>query len=630
MPSSEPELTVLARPEIGLRARRGRELLSVASADISALAGVLEAEGATMTPLFGATEERVLFESARAPGVPAQEMALYYRVHAPGDLAQVAARLTGLAEIEAAYVKPPAEPAVLNDMVAMPQDAPPVTQDFSTRQAYLDVAPGGIDARYAWTRPGGAGTGVRIIDVEGEWRFSHEDLTQNQGGQVGGTAPNNLRWRNHGTAVVGVFGGDRNAFGITGIAPDANTRAISIFGGMGSAGAIRRAADLLGAGDVLLIELHRAGPRFQFAERDDQRGYIAIEWWPDDFAAIRYAIGRGVIVIEAAGNGAENLDDALYDTRPAGFPATWANPFRRVQDSGAILVGAGAPPPGTHGRNHGPDRSRLDFSNFGASIDVQGWGREVTTCGYGDLQGGANEDLWYTDTFSGTSSASPVVVGAVTCMQGALRAAGRTLLTPATARQVLRTTGSAQQDAPGRPATQRIGNRPNLRQAFLHLGVAGTVVKDLKEGSEKLEYKELKERKNELKENLKLELKERQKELIKEQKDKDKEKERKEVQQKEQEKEKDFFEGWRQGWGWPTGASAELGAGESLEARVAGLEQVLAQLAHFIGPELRPDLGASALGHEGDLQALSAELQQRAEEARRVKEEKDVEKLSET
>ena len=48
-------------------------------------------------------------------------------------------------------------------------------------------------------------------------------------------------------------------------------------------------------------------------------------------------------------------------------------------------------PPGTHGRNHGADRSRLDFSNYGALIDAQGWGREVTTCGYGDLQGGANE-----------------------------------------------------------------------------------------------------------------------------------------------------------------------------------------------------------------------------------------------
>jgi hypothetical protein len=217
----------------------------------------------------------------------------------------------------------------------------------------------------------------------------------------------------------------------------------------------------------LLIELHRPGPRFNFANRADQLGFIPIEWWPDDFDAIRYAITRGVVVVEAAGNGAENLDDALYNTRPAGFPTTWTNPFNRAnRDSGAVVVGAGAPPPGTHGANWGPDRSRLDFSNHGAMLDAQGWGREVTTCGYGDLQAGVSEDTWYTQRFSGTSSASPIVVGALGSVQGRLRAAGRVPLSPARARALLRATGSPQQDAPTRPATQRIGNRPNLRQLF--------------------------------------------------------------------------------------------------------------------------------------------------------------------
>ncbi len=152
------------------------------------------------------------------------------------------------------------------------------------------------------------------------------------------------------------------------------------------------------------------------------------------------------------------------ETAGPGFPAGWRNSFRRSnRDSGAIVVGAGAPPPGTHGRDHGPDRSRLDFSNWGALIDAQGWGREVTTCGYGDLQGGTNEDLWYTDTFSGTSSASPIVTGAIACLQGMAKARGRPVLTPAQVRNFLRSTGSPQQDAPGRPATQRIGNRPDLR-----------------------------------------------------------------------------------------------------------------------------------------------------------------------
>ena len=115
------------------------------------------------------------------------------------------------------------------------------------------------------------------------------------------------------------------------------------------------------------------------------------------------------------------------------------------------------------------DRARCNFSNYGSRIDAQGWGWLVATTGYGDLQGAAvppdsNKNQWYTDEFSGTSSASPIVVGALACVQGALKARGRIPLSPARSRQLLRATGSPQQDGPGRPRSQRIGNRPNLRQ----------------------------------------------------------------------------------------------------------------------------------------------------------------------
>lgn len=471
------ELVVIVDPEAGLRARSDG-VFSIAGADTTPLADLLSSTGVTLAPLFGASEERLKSEAmsiADAGGAPPPDLSVFYKVEAPDyELDNLAEKLRSHDVVQAAFIKPGSEPAQINTMTPSPEPAPPTTSDFTARQEYLNIAPGGIDARFAWTVNGGSGAGVRIIDIEGAWRFSHEDLMQNQGGVVAGTQSGDIAWRNHGTAVTGEFGGDRNNFGITGICPDANVRAISIFGntpaGWGSAAAIRKAADMLSAGDIILLELHRPGPRFNFQLRNDQRGYIAIEWWPDDLLAIQYAISRGVIVVEAGGNGAENLDDPLYDINPPSpngpFPAWWRNPFRRNPiDSGAIVVGAGAPPQGTHGRNiYGPDRSRLDFSNYGQLIDAQGWGREVTTCGYGDLQGGGNEDLWYTDTFSGTSSASPIVVGALGCAQGARRAGGQTLLTPASARSLLRTTGSAQQDGLNGPTSQRIGNRPNLRQ----------------------------------------------------------------------------------------------------------------------------------------------------------------------
>ena len=128
------------------------------------------------------------------------------------------------------------------------------------------------------------------------------------------------------------------------------------------------------------------------------------------------------------------------------------------------MVGAGAPPPGTHGQDWGPDRSRLSQSNFGWRVDAQGWGREITTCGYGDLQGGPNPDVWYTDTFNGTSSATPIVAGAVACIQGARKAmVPRPPLNADQIRTILRTTGSPQ---PVSVPIQRIGNRPDLRQAI--------------------------------------------------------------------------------------------------------------------------------------------------------------------
>jgi hypothetical protein len=468
-PRGERHLIALVRattPAVGAPGVQ-RQAGRFAAPTHSAISQILGAFDATITPLFPAAEPAAA-KRAAAPTAPALP-SIYNRVVAKDEsLEAIAKELRALAIVEAAYVKPTPEPAV-NRMrpAASAPAAHLLTPDFSPRQDHLASAPAGIDARYAWTLPGGRGSGVTIIDVEGEWRTSHEDLTVNCNGVLGGGVPGDLGWRNHGTAVIGTCIGANNGLGITGICTDAKLGMISIFGGddRTSSAAIREAADKLNAGDILLIEVHYPGPKHGYAERSDQDGYIAVEWWPDEFDAIRYAMGRGVIVVEAAGNGAQNLDDALYETRDPGFPAGWTNPFRRSnRDSGAILVGAGAPPPGTHGRTlYGPDRSRLDFSNYGSSIDVQGWGREVTTCGYGDLQGGTDEDRWYTDQFAGTSSASPVIVGALACLQGIRRARNEPLLTPANARALLRATGSPQQAGPSAPINQRIGSRPDLK-----------------------------------------------------------------------------------------------------------------------------------------------------------------------
>ncbi|WP_372727215.1 S8 family serine peptidase [Nocardioides sp.] len=380
----------------------------------------------------------------------------------PGRMEELARRLNESPAVEGAYVKPPAEPATVLDTRPTDQSAS-TTANFRSRQHYLDAAPVGIDADYAWSLPGGRGAGVKVIDCEWGWNSTHEDLKANNIGLVGGSSSAN---DHHGTAVWGEIGGDDNGIGIKGISPDSALGASS-FVGQSTAGAIKKAADSLTAGDIILLEIHRRGPN---GGGGGQQGYIAIEWWPDDFTAITYAVAKGIIVVEAAGNGWENLDAAVYNTPGSGFPTGWKNPFRLANpSSGAVVVGAGDPPSGTHDRTISPwnqpyvDRARCGFSNWGERVDAQGWGWEVTTTGYGDLQNGAHDQL-YTDTFSGTSSASPIVTGALAVTQGVLKAKGMPLMTSPRARTLLRQTGSPQQSATGRPSSQRIGNRPSLKQ----------------------------------------------------------------------------------------------------------------------------------------------------------------------
>lgn len=200
---------------------------SLEAMDISHLENLFGSEDISLVPLFGVSEERLLHEAETRANVADEatpDLSTYYLVNAPDDqLEMLAGKLLKEDTVEAAYIKPPAEPAAateeqdesINEMLPADGEAPPVTADFTTRQIYLNAAPSGIDARYSWSLAGGRGTGVRVIDIEGAWRFTHEDLTQNQGGVVG-TQSTSLGWRNHGTAVVGEIGGDINAFGITG------------------------------------------------------------------------------------------------------------------------------------------------------------------------------------------------------------------------------------------------------------------------------------------------------------------------------------------------------------------------------------------------------------------------------
>ena len=365
---------------------------------------------------------------------------LRVRADSPGDAHRLAARLAADPTVEQAFVEPEITlPTSRRRRAPLDGESCPVTTpSFESYQGYLGPAPHGIDAPAAWRR-GFRGAGVWFADVEGGWNAGHEDLPGDRIAHVSGKPIPDPSWRAHGTAVLGQVVGRDNGKGVVGIAPDVERVFTASIGGQSVARAIDQVARELRPGDVLLIELQGTGPRGRF---------LPVEYWDDVFDAIRVATRRGVIVIEAAGNGNEDLDHPAYDRKLD----------RARRDSGAIMVGAGAPP-----REGFVDRARLDFSNYGSRVDVQGWGRKVATLDYGDLQAcdGPARDRHYTGEFSGTSSASPIVAGAAVILEGIARERGA-VIAPAQLRDLLRETGTPQAG----DTRKAIGPRPDLERAI--------------------------------------------------------------------------------------------------------------------------------------------------------------------
>ena len=501
-PASPRELIVVVRPEVELRVTdKGVE--SLQNFDVRFLNELLRKPGRSLRPVFRPSKKlpehgdhyRRTDNDDAAP-----DLSVYFRLLAPDrELKSLARQLLKQPRIiETAYIVPGAVPPIWQTSLSK-EDYPPITSTIGLAsmsgaaimsgaemsvsglsQGYLDDPPGGIGARAVWDMYTGAdGTDVKIVDIEGGWRFSHKDLQVNQSNLAVGTPIDEPLWERHGTAVLGLIGADMDDFGITGICPGAYLQAVSIFGtgpdsnAWGRASAIQFAANMLDPGDIILIELQSPGP-VGFRVNGSQIGYIPLEWWEVNLRAIQYATSRGVIVVEAGGNGQENLDAPKYAVNPpfpnGPFTSLWQNPFKRdpMNDSGAIIVGAGAPPMGTHGATTEVDRSRVvPFSNFGAAFDAQGWGKHVETCGgLAEVHLGVPGDEDYTMLFDGTSSAAAMVAGALGCIQGARKGARLSPLTPAEARELLRREGlgSPQQDDDdtNSPSSRRIGSRPNL------------------------------------------------------------------------------------------------------------------------------------------------------------------------
>ena len=193
--------------------------------------------------------------------------------------------------------------------------------EIRDRQWGLDA----VGAREAWKTTKGEGITVAVLDTGVD--AGHPDLRGRvlEGRDlIGfGAREGDRHWARHGTAMAGIIAGrghgPGDGQGVLGVAPEARILPVRVLledgdpqrkkareerGGALAEG-IRWAADH--GADVINLSL---GDDSASAHPD-----------PAEDAAVRYALGKGAVVVASAGNGGENGDRASY---PAAYPGVIA------------------------------------------------------------------------------------------------------------------------------------------------------------------------------------------------------------------------------------------------------------------------------------------------------------------
>lgn len=396
---------------------------------------VAQFPGISMRRMFTAVKpdriRQLVDEATRRDGTyQAPDFLTYFLVDCPAGADPDALTKAFLAwrSVQTAYFDPPGSEPVVN-----PADDP-----RWPNQGYLDAAPDGIDAEFAWGFTGGDGAGQNVIDLERGWTLNHEDLTAHGAALLHGVLLNTSR--PHGTSVLGEICAVDNALGCVGIAANLASVDVVSYNGSTRPDAIVAAIDNLPYGGVLLLEAQLSatiGGTFW--------SNLPIEALDAEFAAIRLATALGITVVEAAGNGSNDLDTFV----DAGGDQVLNRASADFRDSGAIMVGAGSST---------TPHTRLNFSNFGSRIDCYGWGENVDTATSTTVM--PFSTTAYTGGFNGTSSASPIITGAALVVQGVAEANLGYRFSAWQMRAILSnpTTGTASND----PVNDRIGVMPDL------------------------------------------------------------------------------------------------------------------------------------------------------------------------
>ncbi|WP_297332060.1 S8 family peptidase [Flavobacterium sp.] len=323
--------------------------------------------------------------------------------------------------------------------VKPPIDILPITPDYFFSQEYIQGNPG-VNMQYAWDL-GYAGSGVKVRDIEYGVNVNHEDLSEKNVSIAEGmtVSPDaTVAFTEHGTAVIGVVYADHGTYGISGMAHEAEEAVLypewTIENGYNRIYAITQAIAGSDAGDVIIYEMQVPA----FSEFD----FVPAEYDPLVWDLTKAATDAGIVILAAAGNGSQNLNSTAFAE------------YNNRGDSGAVIVGAG-----TYDTNH----DRLGFSTYGDRVNVQAWGYNVMTTGYGDLFAIGNDFNQYYTLFSGTSAATPIVASCAVVLQSYYYDKTGNYLTSQQIRDILVQTGIQQGFL---TQSQPIGPLPDMQAAI--------------------------------------------------------------------------------------------------------------------------------------------------------------------
>lgn len=327
--------------------------------------------------------------------------------------------------------------------IPVPFDIPPTTNDFQPLQGYIGSDPG-VNMQYVWDQ-GITGQGINVRDVEYGINVNHEELNEQNTFIAPGMTVNpgaTEAYTEHGTAAIGVLYASNGDYGSTGLIHGAEEVILfseyTVEHGYDRVNAVFEAIGSSDPGDVIMYEMQSYGAVGSGSD------YVPAEYDEPVWDLTKAATDGGVVIVAAAGNGNQNLDAALYSD------------YMARGHSGAIIVGAGSP---------NTSHNRLSFSTYGSRVDLQGWGSNVFSPGYGDaftIDGDFNQQYTY---FSGTSSATPMVTSCVVALQSLYFNEKGLYLSGSDIRDILLNTGIPQGSGTSGP----IGPLPNMQAAYDYL-----------------------------------------------------------------------------------------------------------------------------------------------------------------